>query len=126
MPPADAPAALRGDPRFRFVGVLARERLAEFYGRCAALYYPTSVESFGYPLAEARAAGIPVIAQDTAHNREIAGHALRGYDAGRTASLADAVGAALASRPEPDPSPFATAPYFDWLLDAGGSRRDAP
>ncbi|MEV6692358.1 glycosyltransferase [Micromonospora sp. NPDC051196] len=117
MLPDAAPPELRGDPRFEFVGVLSRSHLADYYARCCAIYYPTTVESFGYPLAEARSAGIPVIAQDSAHNREIAARALHPFDPGRTASLRDAVEAAMVATPTPDPEPFAPKSYFDWLFD---------
>jgi glycosyltransferase involved in cell wall biosynthesis len=111
-----APAALREDPRFAFVGTLPREALADVYARATAVYYPTTVESFGYPLAEARASGLGVIAQQSAHNAEIAGPALHGFIAGSPTSLADAVDAALGNRPAPDPAPFARDAYFDWLV----------
>ena len=49
------------------------------WARSRAIYFPTDLESFGYPLAEARVSGQPVIARDTALNREIAGPALCRY-----------------------------------------------
>ncbi|MBL6279503.1 glycosyltransferase [Micromonospora fiedleri] len=125
MRPDTAPPELRDDPRFRFVGVLDRDRLAEYYARCAAVYYPTAVESFGYPLAEARSAGIPVIAQDSAHNHEIAALALHPFDPGHSASLRDAVEAALHAVLTPDPEPFAADSYFDWLFDHHRSPLDS-
>ena len=55
--------------------------------RSRAIYFPTGLESFGYPLAEARVSGQPAIARDTAQNREIAGPALCGYSLGDPDSL---------------------------------------
>ncbi|QOH58100.1 hypothetical protein C6Y44_20610 [Rhodococcus rhodochrous] len=117
MSPADAPPKLRERKLFRFCGVLPREDLEEIYSTCAAVYYPTLVESFGYPLAEARAAGIPVIAQDIAHNRDIAGGALFGFQYADDESLADAVDRALDTDLIADPAPFDPESYFKWLLD---------
>ena len=44
----------------------------DLWSRCRAVYFPTGLESFGCPLAEARVNGVPVIARDTPQNREIA------------------------------------------------------
>jgi glycosyltransferase involved in cell wall biosynthesis len=85
-------------------------------GRARAVYFPSGLESFGYPLAEARAAGRPVIARDTAQNREIAGPALCGYSPGDPTSLELAVKTALTAQVSPDPAPFDPDTYFDWLL----------
>lgn len=115
--PEEVSPALRADDRFRLVGMLSRERLKQEYDAATAVYFPTNVESFGYPLAEARAAGMPVIAQETSHNREIAGHALFGYRSGHAASLDNAVSGALRASLRPDPEPFDPVAYFDWLLD---------
>jgi hypothetical protein len=109
-------AELRGDRRFSFIGMVDRASVDAVYDSAAAVYFPTSIESFGYPLAEARAAGMPVIAQETPHNREVAGPALFGYRGGDGHSLADAVSGALEARLTPDPGPFDPTAYFDWLL----------
>jgi glycosyltransferase involved in cell wall biosynthesis len=118
MTRGEASASLRSDARFTFVGVLDRAALRREYDAAGGVYYPTSVESFGYPLAEARAEGMPVIAQDTAHNREIADGALFGYRDGDSGSLADAVDGALSTDITADPKPFAPTPYFDWLISS--------
>jgi glycosyltransferase involved in cell wall biosynthesis len=112
----DVPRDIRADDRFRFTGEVDRQALDVLYRAAAAVYYPTSIESFGYPLAESRAAGIPVIAQETAHNREIAAKALYGYRSGDARSLAEAVAGALAAQLTPDPDPFDGGAFFDWLL----------
>jgi hypothetical protein len=59
---------------------------------------------------------MPVIAQATAHNAEIAGGALRGFRVGSIDSMTTAVSSALESPPEPDPDAFDRDAYFDWLL----------
>lgn len=114
--PEAAPALLLWS-QIRFSGVLDSVDLDAYWAACSAVYFPTSLESFGYPLAEARAGGRPIIALDTAQNREIAGPALHGFagDSGRP--LAEAVESALSAVTEPDPAPFDPVEYFDWLLN---------
>lgn len=114
--PRSVPAGLRSDPRFSFCGRLSRASVEARYESAAALFFPTAVESFGYPLAEARALGIPVVGQDTPHNREIAAGALVGYRRGDGDSLSAAVDRAVRSSVAADPGPFRPEAYFDWLL----------
>lgn len=112
----DMPTNLISDPRFSFVGVLGREELAHVYATARAVYYPTDVESFGYPLAEARASGTPVIAIDMPHNRDVAGAALCGFAEGNVESLAEAVHRAITEDFVADPQPFDPIEYFRWML----------
>ena len=114
--PAETPAAVAGHPRVELVGRLPGRRLRDLQARSQAIYFPTGLESFGYPLAEARVLGQPAIARDTSQNREIAGAALCGYTAGDQGSLRRAVETALTARVAPDPVPFDPDAYFDWLL----------
>jgi glycosyltransferase involved in cell wall biosynthesis len=111
-----APLNVRADKRFQFIGTVSREDLARIYASATAVYYPTHVESFGYPLAEARASGLPVIAQQSPHNAEIAGSALCGYSTDSAGSLRDAIDSALSGARLPDPDPFGRDSYFSWLL----------
>jgi hypothetical protein len=112
------PARLAASPRLHFAGPLGLGQLNELWARSRAVYFPTGLESFGWPLAEARVYGKPVIARDTAQNREIAGSALRGFIPGDPDSLRQATESALAARVSPDPAPFDPDAYFDWLLGA--------
>ena len=73
------------------MGRLPHSELRDLQARSRAIYFPTDLESFGYPLAEARVSGQPVIARDIAQNREIAGPALCGYTLGDLDSLRQAV-----------------------------------
>jgi hypothetical protein len=112
----EVPETLACHPRIDFVGRLSHEDLRDLWAHSAAIYFPTGIESFGFPLAEARVSGHPVIARDTAQNREIAGPALCGFTPGDLASLHDAVTLALTKDVAPDPAPFAPDAYFTWLL----------
>jgi len=112
----ELPEALAGHPRVELIGRLPHARLREWRARSLAVFFPTDLESFGYPLAEARVSGQPVIACDTEQNREVAGAALCGYSPDDPASLRRAVELALTTRVAPDPAPFDPDRYFDWLL----------
>jgi hypothetical protein len=114
--PAEVPAAIACHPQVELVGHLPGSELREMQARSRAIYFPTSLESFGYPLAEARVSGQPAIARDTPQNREIAGPALCGYTPGDPDSLRRAVRAALTAHVAPDPGPFDPDRYFGWLL----------
>jgi glycosyltransferase involved in cell wall biosynthesis len=114
--PEDLPPSVSSDPRIEFLGHLDHHELRQVRVSSQAIYFPTGLESFGYPLAEARVSGQPVIACDTAQNREIAGAALCGFSPGDRSSLANAIKHALTMQVAPDPKPFDPDAYFDWLL----------
>lgn len=113
---AEVPLPIAGHPAVDLVGRRPASELRELQARSRAVYFPTGLESFGYPLAEARAAGQPVIARDTPQNREIAGTALCGYLPGDMDSLRTALELALVADVTPDPGPFDPGRYFSWLL----------
>jgi glycosyltransferase involved in cell wall biosynthesis len=115
---SELPAHLAAHPRIELIGRLSHASLREWRARSRAVYFPTGLESFGYPLAEARVSGQPVIACDTEQNREIAGPALCGYTPGDSGSLRRAAELALTVRIAPDPAPFDPDRYFNWLLGA--------
>jgi glycosyltransferase involved in cell wall biosynthesis len=114
--PAEVPVTLAGHPKVEIVGRLGHHKLRQLRARSQAIYFPTGIESFGYPLAEARAMGQPVIARDTEQNREIAGPALCGFDVGDAESLRNATLRAMSMDVTPDPGPFDPDSYFDWML----------
>lgn len=103
-------------PRIDLIGRLDYEDLRQRWACSRAIYFPTGTESFGYPLAEARVSGQPVIARDTAQNKEIAGAALCGFTSGDAKSLQNATVQALSAKVTPDPAPFDPDAYFGWLL----------
>ena len=86
---------LANNPNIELLGQLSSSAATTIWARCNAIYYPTELESFGYPLAEARASGHPVIARDTAQNREIAGPALCPFTPDDPDSLQEALGYAI-------------------------------
>jgi Glycosyl transferases group 1 len=113
---AELPESLARHPRVERVGRIDHQALRKLWARSRAIYFPTSIESFGYPLAEARVHGQPVIALDIEQNREVAGPALCGFTAGEPDSLRRAIERALTVEVAPDPAPFDPGAYFGWLL----------
>lgn len=64
-------------PWVKFVGPLDRTQTERLYDEAAIFVFPSLVESFGMPMVEAMARGLPIVAADTPVNREIcAGAAL--------------------------------------------------
>jgi len=66
-------AALNG--AVQYLGVLPYEQIWEAYRQADMFVFPSLCESFGHPLVEAMAAGLPVVASDIAIHREICGEA---------------------------------------------------
>jgi glycosyltransferase involved in cell wall biosynthesis len=118
--PDEVPPSLAASPRIELAGRLDLATLNNLWASSQAIYFPSGLESFGYPLGEARANGQPVIAQDTPQNREIGGPALCGYTVGDPDSLRRATETALSLTLEPDPGPFDPTAYFDWMLGERG------
>jgi hypothetical protein len=112
----EVPEALVNHPRIDLVGRIDHQALRELWARSRAIYFPPGIESFGYPLAEARVNGQTVIAPDSEQNREVAGSALCGFTVGDTSSLQVAIKQALTMKVQPDPTPFDPTAYFNWLL----------
>jgi glycosyltransferase involved in cell wall biosynthesis len=113
---AEVTADLASQRRLELVGRITHSELRGLWARSRAIFFPSGIESFGFPLAEARVNGQPVIARDTAQNREIAGPALCGYTVGDPDSLRSATKLALTEEVKPDPAPFDPDAYFAWLL----------
>ncbi len=53
------------------VGVLPHDQVQQLYRRAGALIYPSTFESFGLPLIEARQAGLPVLASEMDYVRDV-------------------------------------------------------
>jgi glycosyltransferase involved in cell wall biosynthesis len=79
-------------------GYVAREALDDLYARATCALVPSRYEGFGYALAEALCAGLPVIAARSSSLVEVAGGDAPLVDPDDSAGWADAVSALLADR----------------------------
>ncbi|WP_261576250.1 glycosyltransferase [Frankia gtarii] len=114
--------AVANHPRLRLVGEHPAATVIDMMVRCDAIFFPAELESFGYPMAEGRMMGVPVVALDNLHNREIAGPALVGYERETVEEIAAALHAALDADVKPDQDNlFGRGPYFDLLLGEGAA-----
>lgn len=127
------PRRLRGDgsrhPRVEVLGAVDDERKAAVLGSATVFCAPqTGGESFGIVLAEALAAGAPVLASDLDAFRAVLGDPPAGvlFRAGDPAALAAALGALLddpARRAVLSLAGRARAAEFDWSLVAADVER---
>jgi len=62
-------------PWVEFAGPLGQKEIEEQYRNADIFVFPSITESFGHPMAEAMAHGLPVVAADTPVNREMCGDA---------------------------------------------------
>src|SRR5205823_12386377 len=62
-------------PWVEFLGPLGNEKVQQLYREGDLFVFPSLCESFGHPLVEAMAHGLPVVASDLPVNREICGDA---------------------------------------------------
>jgi len=62
-------------PYVEFVGPLGKEETERLYLQADIFVFPSWLESFGFPMVEAMAHGLPVVAADTPVNREVCGKA---------------------------------------------------
>ncbi len=73
------------------LGWVNYEELPNVYRGADIFVFPSYLESFGHPLVEAMACGLPVIAADTAVNREICGDAAEYFEVFSANSMAEAL-----------------------------------
>lgn len=87
--------------RTTFLGILRGSDLASAYASADMFVFPSRTETLGMVLLEAHAAGLPVVAADSAAARDLVRHEIDGlrYDPDRAGALADAV-SRVASNPE--------------------------
>ena len=79
---------LRQQGAIESLGLVRPEAMQDLYRSCHLLVWPTLAESFGFPLVEAMACGLPVVASDIPVNRELAGDAALYFDPMAPAELA--------------------------------------
>ncbi len=97
--------------RVRFAGYVADSDLRDLYAGACAMAYASTYEGFGMPIAEALAAGAPVIASDIPPHREASAGAARFVDALDVDGWRQALSDAYAARYEPR---GAVPPAFTW------------
>ena len=71
--PTDLALASRSGIRdsIEVVGLLGHAKAQELYAQADIFVFPSLAESFGFPMVEAMAHGLPIVAADTPVNREI-------------------------------------------------------
>jgi glycosyltransferase involved in cell wall biosynthesis len=84
-------ASQRLEERVRAPGYVAPEALAALYGSASALLFPSLEEGFGFPVLEAMARGLPVVASNTSSLPEVGGDAALYADPGDPHSIAEQV-----------------------------------
>jgi glycosyltransferase involved in cell wall biosynthesis len=77
--------------RVQFVGPLPRKETQLLYRDADLFVFPSWLESFGQPMAEAMAHGLPIVAADTPVNREICGECGVYFRVGDPGDLAERV-----------------------------------
>jgi len=75
--------------RVRAVGDIPHERLPAMYWEHDIFIFPSLAESYGHPLVEAMASGVPVVAADLPYAREVCGEAALYFDPLSPTALAD-------------------------------------
>jgi alpha-1,3-rhamnosyl/mannosyltransferase len=95
----EARGMLRGGGGVRYLGYVPEGDLPGLYGGAAALAYPSYYEGFGFPAAQAMAAGVPVIASNRSCLPEVIGNAGVLVDPSSVEELSEAMERVL-TRPE--------------------------
>jgi glycosyltransferase involved in cell wall biosynthesis len=88
MPASEHSLLAALDNSVRYLGVLRYEQIWQAYHQADVFVFPSLCESFGHPLVEAMAAGLPVVASDIAVHREICGDAAHYFPARDAGALA--------------------------------------
>jgi hypothetical protein len=81
-------------------GFVTDEELLVLYQSCRVFYFPSLYEGFGLPVLEALRCGAPVVCSNCSSLPEVAGPYSHLCDPSNSASLAAALGGALAEPPE--------------------------
>src|SRR5262245_21478637 len=87
-------------PECELLGFVDDARLRDLYRRATLLAYPSAYEGFGLPVAEAMAAGCPVLVARNSALVEVGGDAALPIDDATPAGIAGALARALADRAE--------------------------
>jgi glycosyltransferase involved in cell wall biosynthesis len=84
-------------PNVRYLGYVAEDDLPGLFAGATAFAFPSLYEGFGFPVAQALAAGVPVITSAGSSLGEITAGAARLVDPRSTAELRDAIADLLTS-----------------------------
>ncbi|MCB9833103.1 MAG: glycosyltransferase [Planctomycetes bacterium] len=104
-----------GGPGLRFLGHQPRARLLEEMAAARLLWSPGEVEGFGLPIAEALAAGMPVLAREQPALDEVGGGLVARHGDLPAEALADRLIDLIGTEePAAEPSRRAWARQFDW------------
>jgi len=77
--------------RIHFLGFVEDALLPALYRKAAAFAFPSIAEGFGFPILEAMASGVPVVASGIPALREIGGKAVKFFTPGNIANLREAL-----------------------------------
>jgi len=102
-----------GGVRIRNLGSLSPEALRQAYSDADALIFPSIMESFGLPLLEARAAGLPVLASERDYVRDLMTPD-EAFDPDSAVSIARAVRRFM-KRPDGPIAVPGAGTFVDWL-----------
>lgn len=85
-------------PGCEILGFISREELDDLYRRASLFVYPSALEGFGMPVAEAMSHGCPVLVARNSALTEVAGKTGLYLDGAGTEEIATALESALADR----------------------------
>lgn len=91
---------LRRNPNVRLIGYVRRELLPAVYSSCSLFAFPSLYEGFGMPVAEAMAAGAPVLTSNVSALPEVAGNGALLVDPRDAGSIAEGMAKVLGDRNE--------------------------
>ncbi|MFQ5644134.1 MAG: glycosyltransferase [Thiogranum sp.] len=100
--------------RIENLGELSREQVLNLYTHARALIYPSTLESFGLPLLEAAACGLPIVASELDYVRDLV-EPVETFDAGSAVSIARAVRRFLGC-PEPAATVMTASGFLERIL----------